>query len=75
MTAAVDDPMLHHRSPGLVSGYRAGIGPATRRSGPRALYGVTCLSLRLDDLCGIRWMDDLIRIAMEYDGPHAKRVI
>ena len=72
MTASVDEPMLHHRGPGLVSGDRAGIGPAHRRSGLYALRAVTALSLRLDDPCSIRRMDDVIRIAMEDDGPHAK---
>ena len=75
MTAAVDQPLLHHHSPGLVSADRAGMGPAGGRSSLRALHVVICLSLRLDDLCGIRRMDELIRIAMEYDGPHAKSVI
>ena len=75
MTAAVDEPMLHHHSSGLVSGDRAGMGPARGRSGLRALHAVTCLSVRLDDLCGIRRMDDVIRIAMEDDGAHAKGVI
>ena len=72
MTTPVDEPLLDHHSPGLVSGYGAGIGPASRRSDLRALHRVTCLSL--DDLCGIRRMDDPIRIAMEDDGRHARGV-
>jgi hypothetical protein len=69
----VDEPLLDHHSASLVSGYRAGIGPASRRSDLRALHSVTCLSL--DDLCGIRRMDDLIRVAMEDDSPHPKGMI
>ena len=75
MTTSVDKPLLDHRGPALVSGYRAGIGPASGRSGLRTLHRVTCPSLRLDDRCGVRRMDDLIGIAMEHDGPHAKVVI
>ena len=75
MTTAMDDPLLDHRCPGLVSGYRAGISPASGRSGVRALHGVTALGVRLDDLCGIRRMDDVIRIAVKDDGPRAKGVI
>jgi hypothetical protein len=40
MTASVDEPMFGHRSPGLVSGYRAGIGAAYGRSGLYALGAV-----------------------------------
>jgi hypothetical protein len=75
MTASVDEPLLDHRCPGLVSRYRVSIGPASGRSDLRALHPVTCPSLRLYDLRGIGRMDDLICIAMEYDGPHAKGVI
>ena len=35
MTAAVDQPLLHHHSPGLVSCDRAGMGPARGRSSLR----------------------------------------
>jgi hypothetical protein len=31
--------------------------------------------VRLDDLCGIRRMDDVIRIAVEDDRPRAKGMI
>jgi hypothetical protein len=75
MTASVDEPMLYHRSPGLVSGDRAGIGPARLRSGFCADRAVTALGVRLDDPCRIRRMDDVIHIAMENDGPHAKGTI
>ena len=75
MTAAVDEPLLHHHSPGLVACDRAGIGPARGRSGLYALHTVTAVGLRLDDLCRIRRMDDVIRIAMEDDGPRADGVI
>src|SRR4029079_16560549 len=75
MTAAVDEPMLHHRSPGLVACDRAGIGPASGRSGLHALYAVTASRVPINDPCGIRRMDDVIRIAVEDDGPRAKRVI
>jgi hypothetical protein len=73
MTTPVDEPLLDRHSPGLVSGYRAGIGPASRRSDLRAFHSVTCLSL--DDLCGIRRMHDPILIAMEDDGPDANGMI
>jgi hypothetical protein len=53
MTTSVDEPLLDHHSPGLVSGYRAGMGPARGGSGLRALHAVICLSLRLYDFCGI----------------------
>jgi len=75
MTASVDQPLLDYYSPGLVSSYRAGIGPARGRSGLCALHAVTALGLRLDDLCGIRRMDDVIRIAVEDDSSHATGVI
>jgi hypothetical protein len=75
MTAAVNEPMLHHNSSGLVSGYCAGMGPARGGLGLRTLHAVICLSLRLDDVCGIRRMDDVIPIAMKDDGPHARGVI
>ena len=72
MTTAMDEPLLDHRCPGLVSGYRAGIGPASGGCGVRALHGVTALGVRLDDPCGIRRMDDVIRIAVEDDRPRAQ---
>ena len=40
MTAAVDEPMLHHHSSGLVSGDRAGMGSARGRSGLRGLSSI-----------------------------------
>ena len=75
MTAAVDEPLLHHHSPGLVSCDRAGMGPARGRSSLRVIHVVICISLRLDDVSGIRWMDDVIRIAMEDDGAHPRGVL
>jgi len=75
MTTAMDEPLLDHRCSGLVSDYGAGMSPVIGRSGGRALHGVTALGVRLDDLCGIRRMDDVIRIAVEDDDPRTKGVI
>ena|SRR6188768_165176 len=75
MAATVDEPVLHHRSPGLVAGDRVGIGPARGRSGLYALDAVTASRVSINDLCRVRRMDDAIRIAMEDDDPRADGVI
>ncbi len=73
MAAAVQEPVLHHRRPALVANDRAGVGPSVGRASFRAFDALTNLG-RTDDSRGVRRMDDVVRIAVEYDGTHARGV-
>ena len=75
MAASVDEPLLHHRQAGLVSDYRAGIGPASGVLSLGVLRTRPNLGLCLDNLRSVGWMDNSVRLAMEDDGPNAKAMI
>ena len=74
MAASVDEPLLNDQGAGLVPGHRAGMRTVRSVPGFRALDALTTY-FRLDHVCGIRRMDDVVRIAMEDDSTNAWAVV
>ena len=74
MATSVDEPLLNDYRAGLVPGHRAGM--RTDRGVPsfRALDALTS-PLHFDHVCGVRRMDDVVRVAMEDDGANAWAVV
>jgi len=73
MAASVDEPMLNdHRAgvvPGHGAGVRTGLVPGFR------VRDALASPLRLDHICGVRRMDDVVRVTMEDDGANAGAVV
>ncbi len=67
--ASVDEPLLNDHRAGLVPGHRAGV-----RTDPvpgfRVLYALAS-PFRLDHVCTVRRMDNVVRVAVENDGANA----
>ena len=74
MATPVDEPLLNDHRAGLVTRHRAGM--STYRGVPcfRTLDALT-RPLRLDHVCGIRRMDDVVCVAMEDDGTNEWAVV
>jgi hypothetical protein len=69
MAASVDEPLLNDHRARLVPGHRAGV-----RTDPvpgfRVLYALAT-PFRLDHVCTVRRMDNVVRVAVENDGANA----
>jgi len=69
MAASVDEPLLNDHRAGLVPGHRAGV-----RTDPVPGFGVLyalARPFRLDYVCTVRRMDNVVRVAVENDGANA----
>jgi hypothetical protein len=66
MAVSVDEPLLNDD--------RAGLVPDRGVSGFRALDALTS-RLRVNHVCGVRRMDDVVRVSMEDNGANAWAVV
>jgi len=74
VATSVNEPLLNDHRAGPVPDHRAGMRTDCVLPGFRALDALPNL-LRLDHFCGIRLMDDVVRVAMEDDGANAWTVV
>src|SRR5262245_13021477 len=73
MAASVNEPLLNHHRTGFIPGHRAGV-----RTGwvPRfRVLDALVSPFRVDHVCRVRRMDDVVRIPMEDDGENARTFV